>query len=78
MGTASARFRGGVLADRGARPEHVFSVVGDESEAVIAGKRHVGDSFGVAALVYNAPTRKYSVRATERTLLLVISKATRP
>jgi len=47
---------------------------GDAGESVAAGKRHVGESFGVAALVYNAATRKYSVRAMERTLLLVISK----
>ena len=43
-------------------------------EKVSAGTRNVGDSFGVAALVYNAAERKYSTTALERTLCLTISR----
>jgi len=41
-------------------------------EKVTMGARAVGDSFGVAALVYNAAERKYSAVALERTLCLCI------
>lgn len=43
-------------------------------ETVNAGTRLVGDSFGVAALIYNAAERKYSVKALDRTLTLIIAK----
>lgn len=43
-------------------------------ETVSAGTRNVGDSFGVAALVYNAAERKYSAKAVEKCLCLVISR----
>lgn len=45
------------------------------SEAVQSVTRGVGDSFGVAALVYNAAERKYSATASERTLCLIIDKS---
>ena len=47
----------------------------ESGEEVHAANRSVGDSFGVAALIYNAAARKYSAKATERTLCLVITKA---
>lgn len=41
---------------------------------VESGVRRGGETFGVAALVYNAPTRKYSMQAKETSLMLVISR----
>jgi len=46
----------------------------DHAQVVTAAARRVGDSFGVAALVHNAPFRTYSATASERTLCLIISK----
>ena len=47
---------------------------GAGEELIKAGSRGVGESFGVAALVYNAAERKYSATASEKTLCLVITK----
>ena len=47
---------------------------GSDDGEVKAISRGVGDSFGVAALVYNAPERKYTVTARDRVLCLVIAK----
>ena len=53
---------------------NVKALRGTGEESVPAATRHVGDSFGVAALVYNAAERKYSAQASERCLCLVIQK----
>ena len=53
----------------------VKALRGSGEEQVKATTRRVGDSFGVAALIYNAAERKYSATASQRTLCLLISKA---
>jgi len=56
------------------RPHELLGHSDEHAALVTAVARRVGDSFGVAALVHNAPFRTYSATASERTLCLVISR----
>jgi len=53
---------------------NVQALRGTGDTNVKAAVRGVGDSFGVAALVYNAAERKYTATASKRSLCLVIAK----
>lgn len=51
-----------------------FGQAGESEGTVESGVRSGGETFGVAALVYNARTRTYGMHAKETTLMLVVSR----